>query len=215
MKTLIKSSSCMLKACILTCFLCVPAIPVAAQTESIFEVPGLNSKKSIVRYWKGKQYIIYTEEGSVSCFSLVDYSSMACATFTAPSFLGVNDFEIAVDSVSNPVSGSLNSVVCEFDIAAGGAVAGAMAFYQPGISYLSLNQCDRYIGAVAVGGVTPVRLWHHLTGGHCVEMKDLPLDNMPLDEGTLGYYHYPVALKCAPAPVSGELKYYEIYKNCE
>ena len=88
------------------------SIPVAAQGDEIYEVPGINSKKSIVRYWKDMQYIVYTEDGSTSSFSLVDYSSMSCATFSSAYYLGVNDFEIAVDNVffcgfdgTNPIFG--------------------------------------------------------------------------------------------------------------
>ncbi len=440
------------------------SIPVAAQGDEIYEVPGLNSKKSIVRYWKGMEYIVYTEDGSTSSFSLVDYSSMSCATFSSASYLGVNDFEIAEDSVffcgfdgtnpifgyfdianlfstsnglfftsiggwistssmtqeriteltklvvqpflpgfhvymigkaeyqisgnpvvhnrcivdmyydgtqwkyqfsqeqgsvyyyddivltagflevvghkngssgyyntqynhppnnatpifnfppvyatyyyaggiqcyfndpyrpvlathlrgnyyvmvsyanvclsgiyvndrgtvisifdgtpncvhryfisqgyadsakwefkdirynkytkklyllqemSHPVSGSLSSVICEFDIGTGGAITSSKAYYEPGIAYLSLDQCNNFIEAVAVGGVVPIRLWHHLMGGHCIEMAELHLDNMPLTNYSNGYYQYPINSKCAPSPVSGRLDHYEIIKICE
>ena len=438
------------------------SIPVAAQGDEIYEVPGINSKKSIVRYWKGMEYIVYTEDGSTSSFSLVDYSSMSCATFSSASYLGVNDFEIAVDSVffcgfdgtipifgyfdifnlfstatglntislggwfpsslsgqerisnlmkleaqlippnychvymigkaeylqpgypvrqnrcivdmrkigttwdyqfsqehgstyyyddvvitnnfvevvghkngssgyyntryvpptsvtflipsspytvtyyhptgntcystdpyrpemathlfgdyyalvsyanvcvggivdrgtvlsifngspncvyryfipqgfldtadwefkdfrynkytkelyllqemSNPVSSLLNSVICEFDVGAGGAISSAHAYHQPGIPYFSLDQCDSYNGAVSVGGIAPIRLWHHFLGEHCVEKTNLPFVSMSNENDFNSYIQYPITSKCAPNPVSGRLEHYEIIKICE
>lgn len=90
------------------------SIPVAAQGDEIYEVPGINSKKSIVRYWKGMEYIVYGEDNGKSFFSLVDVSSMTYTSFTS-AYLGVKDFEIIDKTVyfcghdgNNPIAGFFN-----------------------------------------------------------------------------------------------------------
>ena len=121
-----------------------------------------------------------------------------------------------LQEMSNPASSSLNSVICEFDVDnLTGAIISAKAFHHPGITFLSLDQCGNFIGATAVGGTSPIRLWHHTTGVKCVESVDIPLYSMSTLDVSNGYQHYPISSKCNPANVPGNLNRYGIIKICE
>ena len=82
-----------IKSCILLCTLFMSSISALAQGDFIYEIPNLLPEQAIVRYWQDDQYIIYSEDGSDSYFSLVDYSAMTCTSFKC-NYLGVHDFEI-------------------------------------------------------------------------------------------------------------------------
>jgi len=120
-----------------------------------------------------------------------------------------------LQDMSKPVSYTLNSVICEFDIDGTGAVTSSRAYYEPNVFYLSLDQCESYIGAVTVGGISPLRFWHHTTGSFCVVEKEFHVIELSKDNFTCDFGQYPLSFQCYTHSVTGELKNFMLIKKCE
>lgn len=121
-----------------------------------------------------------------------------------------------LQDISNPVSTSLESVICTYDIdATTGMILGADAYYVPSDSYSSLDRCDHSLEAIAVGGGPSMHLWHHNMGSECVREKPPKPIPLILDESKMDYYYQPLSNQCTLVSVSGEIFEYELEKICE
>lgn len=121
-----------------------------------------------------------------------------------------------LQDISNPVSTSLESVICIYDIdATTGMIFGADAYYIPSDSYSSLDRCDNSLEAIAVGGGPSMHLWHHNMGSECVREKPPKPIPLILDESKMDYYYQPLSNQCTLVSVSGEIFEYELEKICE
>lgn len=122
-----------------------------------------------------------------------------------------------LQKMSNPVSTSLENVICAFDYSRStNVITGANAFYISSEQYLSIDQCKNKLETIAVhGGGTVMRLWHHNSGGGCIEEVSLPIIPLPTDSGPSYYYQYPVLQKGIPVPVGGRLESLELIRICE
>ena len=120
-----------------------------------------------------------------------------------------------LQEMSNPVSATLNSVLCAFDVTAVGTITSAAAYYEPDMTYYSLDQARNAWEAVSVGKEKSMRLWHHMNVGDCVKKEVLPLEVLQNLDYSLGYYQYRVTLNPRVSPILGSLKYYNLEKKCE
>ncbi len=119
-----------------------------------------------------------------------------------------------LQEMSNPISPALNSVMCVFDVDAVGNITASKAYYEDGIRYMSLDQCDKYWETVTVGNKTSLRLWHHDNGSSCVTEKNLPIIQLPLYNDVQYYFQYPILERPTPVPATGILKKHQIIKIC-
>lgn len=119
-----------------------------------------------------------------------------------------------LQEMSNPVSSTVNSVMCEFDVNTTGIITSATASFEPEIKYFSLDQCFGTWETVAVGKKKLLRLWHHNNGDDCVQKETLPLIPLPLDNASMGYFQSPVNLKPQTVQETGYLTAREIIKDC-
>ena len=117
--------------------------------------------------------------------------------------------------MSQPVSTSLNSVVCAFDVTSAGTIPSATAYYEPDVEYYSLDRAVNVWDAVVVGEKTAMRLWHHEAMGDCVKKVQLPLVVLSTYNDYMGYYQYPVSTGARANAMSGMLTSYRIDLICE
>ena len=120
-----------------------------------------------------------------------------------------------LQEMSQPVSTSLNSVVCAFDVTSAGTIPSATAYYEPDVEYYSLDQAINVWDAVVVGEKTAMRLWHHEAMGDCVKKVQLPLGVLSTYNDYMGYYQYPVHIDARANAMSGALTSYSIDLICE
>ena len=120
-----------------------------------------------------------------------------------------------LQEMSQPVSTSLNSVVCAFDVTSAGTIPSATAYYEPDVEYYSLDQAVNVWDAVVVGENTAMRLWHHEAMGECVKKVQLPLEVLSTYNDYMGYYQYPVHIDARANAMSGALTSYSIDLICE
>ena len=110
---------------------------IAFAQNAIYEIPSLDSKKSIVREYLGNRYIVYNSGSTGNSFNLVDLSTLTVKSLDM-SVVDVTDFEIYGDyvyfcgNVSSPLIGW-------FDIPS--AFSGTSQVY---FGYLPSLPCSNY-----------------------------------------------------------------------
>lgn len=98
----------MKKNSLLFSFLCLMGASVAWGQSTVCETPSAVCDTTIVRHWKGDEYIVYTALSSGA--RTVAYHNRASGNIisaSVPSYVTINDFRIANDSVF--AGGSVNT----------------------------------------------------------------------------------------------------------
>lgn len=98
----------MKKNSLLFSFLCLMGASVAWGQSTVCETPSAVCDTTIVRHWKGDEYIVYTALSSGA--RTVAYHNRATGNIisaSVPSYVTINDFRIANDSVF--AGGSVNT----------------------------------------------------------------------------------------------------------
>ena len=116
-----------------------------------------------------------------------------------------------LQDMNKPVSlSAIISVICEFRISSLGAISGATAYEQNGITYFSLDQFVNNWETVAVGiKTTDLRLWRHNGLNTCIQNYSLSTVVNALPDNSSVYRIYP-ARTVTVAPASYSISFIKI-----